>query len=494
MVMIKFDDVGNKSPNIDHMLIEIDGETYSEGSTFDIETANTLELVADTGYKFEKPYSFSPYLLKLAFETGATDVADFVYDENTDPAFDDNAWTFTFDIEANRSDIDTADTLLIEANLQEDDTHVQTGYDIVESSLSGSDLSDVDVYAGGDEVFIGDNVSSIDDIQIDTKTGLKFSEIDGNSITITLKNESGEELANRVWSLSDDAFTDNDTTFQVNISDMITDNVKQISFSLFTEPNGSEPEPPKEYTSDFITTFKTDSETLSDLGDVLFTDSQIDIGKFIYKIYSLPFKVDKRLISSEKLPIKIGDIDTGQKAKYIQQNKLKIDFGDIQVTGEYGNVFDFKDTKCYLHAPYLDEPIDIEPSYVIDKDINVFYTVDLYTGTTTLYIHSYELDSVFKRQEIEAVREIPFHTEQNGFTQKDIDAYKYNDMITPFIEVVRNRPYSKGKDFGKNVIETGKLQEYNGYVEVDNIDLKSRATSTEHDNIVSMLNSGIYIQ
>lgn len=252
-----------------------------------------------------------------------------------------------------------------------------------------------------------------------------------------------------------------------------------------------------EFVTSFINIYKADIEVLDAISGQRFMGDagvESDLGTYIYKLYSLPVPIPDNLLSKEKQDIRLGGSTLSTKAFYLLKNKYVYDLGNIEIPEIYGNVFDYKDTTCLLHSPYI-EPIEIDNSYVIGCNINIKYSIDLYTGFTSINISSSKIENdVFIRREISFIRNIPVMNKTTEEVKGDIGNYVYNDLNKAYIEVVRNIPYSDTDTLlGLPTYEYGQIGQYVGYVEVDNIDIHSQANDIEKQEISQLMKQGVYI-
>ena len=255
------------------------------------------------------------------------------------------------------------------------------------------------------------------------------------------------------------------------------------------------PDTPTEY--GFTRIFKVNQDILEAIGGKRVNQditSTVNYNDFIYNLYILPTKISNELISTSEDNIKLGGYDTEVKSKYILTNKLIFDLGTITTPLIYNNVYDFKDTTTMLHVPYT-QPFSIDNEYVIGETIKITLTIDLYNGFSTVNIFSSKIDNeMIEQKEVDIIHKIPFVQYSNDRTTSDIGNYVFNNVTKPFIEVIRNIPYNVDTQFGKPSIDYGKLIDYVGYIEVDNIELNTLATNNEKNDINRLLQNGIVIK
>lgn len=220
----------------------------------------------------------------------------------------------------------------------------------------------------------------------------------------------------------------------------------------------------------------------------------IDFGEYIYNVYKYPLALDPKLVSTDTVKIKLGRHETKTDSKYFLRTRVKFDLGKIKVEEEYHNVYDYRNVTCLLHVPYSD-PIEIDSTYVIGQEIQLYYMLDLYNGNTTLEVYSTKIaNELVMRQEIQCAYDIPFIMARYNDVHGRVGKYLSNRVTTPYIEVVRPVPYDTMSEQGKEGKEVKMLSDFKGYIEVKDVHLNTTASDLEQARIIQLLNSGVYIE
>lgn len=242
----------------------------------------------------------------------------------------------------------------------------------------------------------------------------------------------------------------------------------------------------------FTDIFKISYDELTDLSKRRWLDSDlmpIDLGSYINNLYVFPVHIEDGLIGTMR-EIYLGNYRTNVNSYIINSYEYVIDLGTIEVPEIYHNVYDYINTKCILYLPFFDK-IYLNNEYVIGQSLYIKYIVNLYTGYVTMNIISSFTGEIIDSKNSLISANIPFMQGTNvmgGFNNNS-----KNVISKAYVEIVRNIPYNVNTPFGKNVIEYGKLIDYNGYIECDNIQLNSSATNREKSDIVTLLGKGVYI-
>ena len=249
-------------------------------------------------------------------------------------------------------------------------------------------------------------------------------------------------------------------------------------------------------TNEFTNIYLTSNSELNELSKARYTNINgelQDLGTFIVSLYKLPFILPSEIVVETKTDIMLGNNKVNVKSNLVNTDRLIIDFGDIVVAEKYHNIYDFINTSCILHLPYFDN-IYIDVEYVIGQTINVKYVIDLYSGECSVNIYSSFLGDIMETRQNNIVQSIPFIQSNYNSVVGGLSNANKNLIEKPFIEVVRNIPYNKSSNvFGNNVVEYGKIGDYQGYLQCDKIVLETNATNQEQEEIKNILRNGVFI-
>lgn len=222
---------------------------------------------------------------------------------------------------------------------------------------------------------------------------------------------------------------------------------------------------------------------------------QIDYGKYMLGLIDLPFKIDPEMIVTEQ-NVRLGPLDTGIQANYLNSDTIRLNLGQIEVVGTKRNFLDYKNTNAILYLPYS-EPINLELEYVIDQTVSVEYLISLYDGTAIVNVSSTKVGEVFFTKNIDLNIKIPFANINTYPAKNNPDSVQLggdNGVYTAFIEILRNDAVLESGFFTAPVVDEKPLAGYTGFAKVEEINLKSKATSYEKDLIINQLRDGVIIK
>ena len=218
---------------------------------------------------------------------------------------------------------------------------------------------------------------------------------------------------------------------------------------------------------------------------------RVDLRDYIINLLELPFSIPDDVIGDEET-IKLGEYELETVAKAIKQDLIYLDLGTITVPSKYGNSFDFMETTVKLYLPFV-ETITLEPEYVINQEINIKYVIDLFTGNATVNIVSSKTNKIVYSDTYKLGRSIPLYSRNSVVNNLSDVTGIYNEILTPYVEVVRNR-VSSLNTFNNRVDVEGILLNEKGFIIVNEIDLKTNASYEEKIRIKQLLNMGVVIR
>lgn len=312
--------------------------------------------------------------------------------------------------------------------------------------------------------------------------------------------ESGQELSDGNYNFT---LTMNDgvtlvSSYYVNSYMQETEFEESFDYTLdsygitfYIEIEGNQPD--RDVTG-FNKLYKVDNDILTSVSGERFVVNGEDLGTYFINILELPFSLDESILGDEN-QIRLGSYQLETTAIEIIKDSFTIDFGTIHVPVKYNNSYDYLNTTITLHLPYSNS-INLELEYVIGYDIGIVYIIDLYSGDVTINISSSRVNKVIRSESVKIGRDIPFIKKVGGNTinQLTTSGGVLNGVLTPYIEVLRNKILNEDSIFKNSVTVYEQLSNISGFVSVDNIMLTTTANSREKDDILNQLRNGVYIK
>ena len=245
----------------------------------------------------------------------------------------------------------------------------------------------------------------------------------------------------------------------------------------------------------FVNLYKTNQTELTELSKARFYENMgqvTDYGSYINSLYILPFNIPSDVLGATST-ILLGNLDSSVNSTLIATYLFDVDMGSIEVPLKYGNIYDFVNTECILHLPFLDK-VFLNSEYVIGQTLTITFTIELYSGNLTVnVVSSFNNEIVASVQGLIGMN-IPFIQKSNGSVINSVSNVYKNRNNRCFVEVNRNIPYTKNNNvFGGSVVEYGKIGDYVGYLECDSLVLNTKATNQEQEEIKNIIRNGVFI-
>ena len=227
-------------------------------------------------------------------------------------------------------------------------------------------------------------------------------------------------------------------------------------------------------------TIGTNSEGLPQVGDIA---QYISVLKKFY--------IDIPTTKSE--PVKLQNyVLTDVVAPLIENDRMTIDCGSINVTGMYNNAIDLKaETNIYL--PFCNGLNSISTDKIMNKTVRLVYDVSLLNGQCVAKLYD-TANNVLATFNGDVSIDIPFMSDwQTAINGKIGNNVQFLYGLTPFIQIKEQSAIESVYGF-KTYKPTILKNEINGYCEVENIELDGiNATLQEKEEITRLLSNGVIL-
>lgn len=244
--------------------------------------------------------------------------------------------------------------------------------------------------------------------------------------------------------------------------------------------------------STFNHLYLVDNDILSSLSKKRYYNSngvESDYGRFITDLYIIPFSITD--ILSDQANIILGFYDTQIPATQINGYTYNLNLGKIVVNENYGNVYDYINSKAILHVPFFSS-IELPIENVMKQTLKLNVIIDLYDGSGTLNVVS-SLGGLIHSETSNICKHIPYiqRTTETSFLQT-LNTIN-NNITNAYLSIINNVPYNVIDDFGKNVVEYMEIKSLTNYFKINDIKINTSATNDEKNKIVDLLKNGCFI-
>lgn len=235
--------------------------------------------------------------------------------------------------------------------------------------------------------------------------------------------------------------------------------------------------------STFTRIYLIDKAKLNEISDerYIFSEDQsvLDYSRYIMSLYALPLEIaDDQL--NKNADMFLGAVKLDTKADQINKDVLTYDIGKISVPEKYKNSYDYQNVSCNLYAPFFD-PIVLDPQDVVNNTLQLYYEVNMYNGNAILYVKSEKNEKIIYNTSKKIAQDIPYYLTNTDESVKSFSDQILKNTLQAFIIVKRDK------------IKHGKIKDFKGYNTFSNIQLKTNASLSEQTEILSQLQSGVYI-
>lgn len=240
----------------------------------------------------------------------------------------------------------------------------------------------------------------------------------------------------------------------------------------------------------FLNIYSINNDVLQQLSKTRFNDSGVDLGQYIINLFILPIKLDAEL-KNVSGNIMLGTVNTNIETTILSDYIYELDLGNITVDEKYKNVYDYINTTFILYVPWFDK-IYLNSEYVVGCTLTLKLIIDLYSGVGTLQVKSSFSDSIIFNRNSVISYNIPFIQKSSNAVIGKLSNFNINNINQSYIEVIRNKPYTNDNTIS-DVIEYGRVGDFEGYIRCDNIKLVTGATNGEKEEILELLKAGVII-
>ena len=235
--------------------------------------------------------------------------------------------------------------------------------------------------------------------------------------------------------------------------------------------------------STFTRIYLIDKAKLNEISDerYIFSEDQsvLDYSKYIMSLYSLPLKITEDQLN-KNADIFLGAVKLDTKADQINKDVLTYDLGTISVPEKYKNSYDYQNVSCNLYVPFFD-PIVLDPQDIVNNTLQLYYEVNMYNGNAILYVKSEKNEKIIYNTSEKISQDIPYYLTNTDESVKSFSDQILKNTLQAFIIVKRDK------------IKHGKIKDFTGYNTFSNVQIQTKASLSEQNEILSQLQSGVYI-
>lgn len=264
----------------------------------------------------------------------------------------------------------------------------------------------------------------------------------------------------------------------------------KVTFILDVIGGTAETNPP------FNASYYLGKDELTLLSDVTFvefdSEGNVIVNKtmFINNLIMIPFLINPDYYPDKAL-IKLGGDNTNIEAPILNDDLVSFDFGNIIIDDFKNSILDYQGVTYELRLPYVDEIIEIPPSLIVNKIINVKMLLDVYTGECTINIYNGD-DLPILSSKTKIGRSIPIRILEDAVNSLDGNNNINNELKKA--QILRISPELVDSPFSNLINKVGLLNGVTGFIQVNNIQIEKNMSETENELLINILSRGVFIK
>ncbi len=221
------------------------------------------------------------------------------------------------------------------------------------------------------------------------------------------------------------------------------------------------------------------------------TNPYIDTAQYV--VHLLKLYIDVATDTKEKLYF--GPYDMGMECDVVSTDIVKLDLGTVTINGVYGNAIDYENSEIQAYLPFIGF-VSLSPDDFMDKTVSLHYQINVINGDA-LAVFTCD-GNVVQSLSCNVSFEVPYQLTGSELISKGIQPNTNYLLDQPaFIYVKTHKsvnpttdlPYHDTKFYSK----FGDLTGYTEAKEVDFTVLSDHITKTEIDEIITLLENGVFL-
>jgi len=236
-----------------------------------------------------------------------------------------------------------------------------------------------------------------------------------------------------------------------------------------------------------FTTFK--SEYLGVLAGQSVTKEPVLISDFLQSVKLYPFSIPNINQGDSDTQIEIQTFKLKSKGTVLLSDVINLNMGIIEVPRIYNNSLDFMGSTVDLYLPFMAGNISINPLYIIGNSVEIVCNIVIETGDMTINLVNVSTQEIYNISKGNVGLDYPFFKTSSGGSLFN-PSQAINDIRKAYV-IVNVPDYSETTPMAevKEVISGNK-----GFIQVSKISLNSVAFRDEKENLLNLLNQGVFIK
>lgn len=227
---------------------------------------------------------------------------------------------------------------------------------------------------------------------------------------------------------------------------------------------------------------------LKEIGEARYytTEAVIDLGEYISSIS----KVFVKIPEATQTEVMLGGYKTNVICNLVEDDVVETDCGTVSIEGRYHNSMDYENTTVEIYLPLIGFKT-LETEKVMNETLSLIYRTNVINGDSIACIYN-TTGTLIYTFNCKASFEIPYkiNSSENQGNVEVNSGYLFG--FTPTVTIRYNKAYNASSTIGNDNQDTT-LETLTGYVKCSEVFNTINATTTEKDEIDTLLKSGVII-
>ncbi len=221
------------------------------------------------------------------------------------------------------------------------------------------------------------------------------------------------------------------------------------------------------------------------------TNPYIDTAQYV--VHLLKLYVDITPVTRDTLYF--GPYDMGIECDIVGTDIVTLDLGTVNIKGVYGNAIDYENSEIQAYLPFIGF-VSLSPDDFMDKTVSLHYQINVINGDA-LAVFTCD-GNVVQSLSCNVSFEVPYQLTGSELVSKSIQPNTNYLLDEPaFIYVKTHKAVNPNTDLPYHDTKFySKFGDLTGYTEAKEVDftvLSDHITKTEIDEIITLLENGVFL-
>ena len=223
-------------------------------------------------------------------------------------------------------------------------------------------------------------------------------------------------------------------------------------------------------------------------------DQYIDTAKYIVGLFKVFMNIDRDYIIQYKEKLYFGPYDMDMECDVLDTDLINLDFGSVAITGTNNNSIDYDHTTIEAYLPFVGF-VTLNTTDYMDRTIGLKYQINIINGEALAILSAdgYPMNTY----SCSVAFQIPYQMGGNEYVSTSVTPNtNYIENTEPCIYIKSGVATMPDESIPYNTTKYyacfGDLSGYTEATEIDFVVLSSHITKTEIDEIIRLIENGVW--